>query len=433
MVDRFGALRKRLGLTSPVRLNQYVCSRLALILLSVTAIPSCDLHGTADRSGPAAAHPVSVELEWDAGQLWEIDRQPAFELGSGRDGGPTFHKIDDVVTLKDESLLVVDRGNMELLRYTRRGGYLSTLGRMGFGPGEFRTFAGILSLDPETILVFDPALPRFTTLRLDGEVVAADRVEIPESAGFSLDNLRLTRALDANRMLLVPSGVVIWRRRVAGSFREAFPLVVYRRTGKFAGPFGPSWAIEMWGDERTSIAIPFGRRTVTASRDSLVYVADTQSGRIEAWDANGLLVREFVIANTPALLTGDIIESWLDERTRPVRDPSSRRAYRDWLKRLPFPERLPHFDDLKVDASGRLWLRSVRQPRGDDSQTWTILNPGGTPVAKIDLPKQLQLEEIHEDRILGVWTDSLGVETVRAYALLPGRDRRGGSANWRTR
>lgn len=350
-------------------------------------------------------------------QAWTVLPEPHLILGRGGAGDPTFHRIDQVLTLDDGSLMVADRGDLRLHRYAPDGTLLWTMGRPGFGPGEFRTFAGVVSLDEDRLLILDPAMPRFTTLRVTGEVVESHAVEMPGETGAPLDVLRLEGALGHDRVLLVPRGVVIRRRAAPGSFSEEFPLVVYRRNGEFVGPFGPRWTMEMWGDGRGSTAIPFGRRTLTAVQGDSILVADTQRGEIDVWDGSRHPVRTIVLPGTPPPLEEHTARSWIETRTEGIAKAADRRSERRWLEQLPFPERFPYMQGLKVDWEGRLWLRSVRRPGESGPAVWTVLDTHGTRLARVETPSRLGIQEIHQDRVVGIWTDSLGVQTVRVYEL----------------
>ena len=57
---------------------------------------------------------------------------------------------------------------------------------------------------------------------------------------------------------------------------------------------------------------------------------------------------------------------------------------------------------------------SVRFPH---EWTWDVFDPDSRWITTLTLPLSLEMSDIGEDYILGVWKDDLDVEYVRMYAL----------------
>jgi hypothetical protein len=64
---------------------------------------------------------------------------------------------------------------------------------------------------------------------------------------------------------------------------------------------------------------------------------------------------------------------------------------------------------------GRIWVQDYRPPRilgGPRHRDWTILDPDGTPLARLEGEEARDILEIGEDHAVVVQTDELGVERV---------------------
>ena len=296
---------------------------------------------------------------------------------------------------------------------------MATHGRPGFGPGEFRVLGGVAVLPDGNMLIYDPAMPRFTTLSPTGEVIETRTAENPASHGAPQDVLRLVGTLPGDRYLLAPAGAVVWPRAAPGPFVEQFPLLVYDTRGRVVGPFGPVWRMEMWGDDLTSIPVPFSGSTVVRPAGDRVYVGHGGPGRIEIWVAEGRLVQEVVLSGTTAPVTPELARAWMQERASEAAHLPGATRYRQWLALLPFPDRVPFFDDLVVDGEGRMWLKEVQLPGAVGPAGWIVLAPDGVPLARIHLPSSFRPVRIQGYRILGIRADSLGAQSVEVYLFQP--------------
>lgn len=352
-----------------------------------------------------------------SGEVWELLANPALSLGNGLAGGPTFHHVDQVLTLPDGSLVVADRGNARIHRFNQEGRLLGSMGAMGFGPGEFRTIAGILAMGGDTILALDPAGMRFTYLSANGDVLSTHRLAAPDGIDAGLSTYRLVGRWGVRAVVLAPRGAVIRSRPVAEAFTISNPLLAYDLEGRLIGELPRAWRLEMWGDERTSLVRPFGAHTLTRARTTSFYFADPYEGWIERWEGEPAPEEVLDLRHEPLPVGGRVREAWIEDWLQRIDDPADRREQRRRLESVPFPDHLPAFDDLAVGPTGRLWLRELVLPGSPGPSRWTVLEADGTPVARLDIPLPFQLHEIQGDRVLGVWTDSLGTETVRSYPI----------------
>ena len=89
-----------------------------------------------------------------------------------------------------------------------------------------------------------------------------------------------------------------------------------------------------------------------------------------------------------------------------------RRLYEE----MPLPKTMPVFSRLLVDDAGWLWAElhrfDVRQPR-----RWLVFGPNGEGLGSVDMPPDLEVWQIGQDFVLGVWQDEFGVDHVRRHAV----------------
>lgn len=389
-----------------------------MVITAVTScFAACDPPDDRSDVGVGIVPESPLGLHSAPGATWALSAEPRLILGDGTDESPVFHRVDQAITLPDGSVVVVDRGNAHLHRFDDDGRLLASMGGMGFGPGEFRTIAGMVPLGGDTILALDPATMRMTVLAGDGAVLATHGVTAPDGNAAGLSTYRLVGRWGAERIVLAPGGVVVWARPRPEAFTESNPILVYDLVGRLLGELPREWRLEMWGDEATSLVRPFGKRTIARVRAGSFYLADPYTGWVERWEGGSQPVEVLELGGPRMPVSTDVREAWIEVRVGGIEQAAARRAQRRRLERVPFPGHLPSFEDLEVGPTGRLWVRELTLPGRGGPSRWTILDADGTPVARIKVPAELRLLEINEDRLLGLWTDSLGSQTVRSHVI----------------
>jgi hypothetical protein len=80
------------------------------------------------------------------------------------------------------------------------------------------------------------------------------------------------------------------------------------------------------------------------------------------------------------------------------------------------PDSLAATTDVLIDPDGRVWLgRADAVPV--DPGPWVVSAADGTIIARVRMPDGFRPTAIGEATVLGVWTDDLGVESLRLYRL----------------
>ncbi|HSG08136.1 MAG TPA: hypothetical protein VLA36_07255, partial [Longimicrobiales bacterium] len=124
----------------------------------------------------------------------------------------------------------------------------------------------------------------------------------------------------------------------------------------------------------------------------------------------------------PLPVTAELRAAHEDEEVAEASTENEARQIRDLLAEMPFPDELPPYQLLMSDALGFLWVQEYVAP-GQTVPVWTVLDPQGHAVARLQTPARTRLLEIGEDYLLGLSRDELDVETLTLWPL-----RRGTSA-----
>jgi hypothetical protein len=89
-----------------------------------------------------------------------------------------------------------------------------------------------------------------------------------------------------------------------------------------------------------------------------------------------------------------------------------------------------------LDENGRIWVARFR-PSDDlpmamvggyeqwhEDDVWHVLDPDGSPMARVRLPPRTRLLDVRSDRVVVVTRDGLDVEHVRVLAIDAGGEGR---------
>jgi hypothetical protein len=91
------------------------------------------------------------------------------------------------------------------------------------------------------------------------------------------------------------------------------------------------------------------------------------------------------------------------------------------LRNAAFAETRPLFGGGFVDHDGRLWVSDLPWPsRYDAPRRWSVFSDQGQWLGDVEPPANVDLHDAAGDRILGVWTDEVGVQYVDVYHLMTG-------------
>ncbi|HEU4628259.1 MAG TPA: hypothetical protein VFS08_00885 [Gemmatimonadaceae bacterium] len=357
-----------------------------------------------------------------------VDTAPVLVLAD--DGTP--EKLFQHVSarrLPDGRVAVADHGALTINVFRPDGAFDTTLARRGGGPGELR---GDFHLAARADTLFVLGRPMMSPADVNvfvarGGFLRRFRPEVDNApTGLTLhDRLAtgqffvergrefrvITRAPEQGRLIpdsisygLLPTDA---EGRTGGHVTWLPPVV---RWWQFAYPW-PN------GPMPTAAArYPFAPRTLAVASGDRLWLIDTDSGRLRAFDGTGRQVVDARLTLEPAPLDAAALD-----RRRARELAAARRALDSSRVRAQYdpellPARAPLVAEARAGADGELWLRLFDV---DDAVAprYVIVDREGRAIARATLPAGLDVQQIGRDFVLGVRRDSLDVERVVEYGL----------------
>lgn len=327
--------------------------------------------------------------------------------------------------LLGSSIAIANAGASEVLVVDETGVVRTTIGRSGEGPGEFRSLGYVDLLPPDSILTYDYRLGRFQVFDRARTVARTFQLkQTPENplsfapVGLLPDRRLVVRGLRRNGVSSSAVGVV----------RDTFDLIIYDLLGEPTGDVMatvPAWAAynptgRAGGVRYTNTPIPFGASTRLDVLDGRIVLSATAKNEIRLLTPDGstrLIIRG---AGTlgPAISDAEaaaIKQEIVDETPEPAR--ASLKAVYD---EMPLPQRRPAIRAVNVSEDSNLWVSSF--PADSTAATPVrIFNRDGDLMATTHLPQGLWIYAVDRSRLVGLWRDELGVQSVRVYEIERGR------------
>ena len=349
-----------------------------LAFVAVVALASCvrrddeppPTYTTRDSAGVEIVE--SRVCAWGASAPWTVSETAELTIGEpGAQNVYDFARVADVLRYPDGRIAVADDGNGVVRIFGADGRHQRTVGKLGDGPGEFRSIRRIL-LGQERLWVFDPRRAQVSAFDDSGVLTETRPVQVGGAEAQSIGDVRLIRdgeLFGIDGSTTVPGTAPSPLRDTAYVFRLG-------RTPRSVLAVSSSWTDQVVGGQS-------GLRT--------------QPLTVPSWDVAGSNLYfssgehfEFAVADTAG-------------RVRRI------------VRRLePAPPTLPVYDDLLVDPSGDVWARRF----GAEQTEWDLYDSRGSCRGTVRMPAGLTVHEIGEDYVLGVWRGGQDVAQVRLHRLV---------------
>lgn len=149
-------------------------------------------------------------------------------------------------------------------------------------------------------------------------------------------------------------------------------------------------------------------------RSDTIVVIDPSAARLSLHAGDGRF-----ISTRPYDKSTDTGDAWLYDNSVIVGGaygPVNERV-RGAIPRLPRPDSTVYFREVRVAGENDLWVR-LRSPVDTSSNDWIIFDHSANARGRTTIPKEFTVYDISTDQLLGVWQDSLGVESVRVLTLM---------------
>lgn len=115
------------------------------------------------------------------------------------------------------------------------------------------------------------------------------------------------------------------------------------------------------------------------------------------------------------------LEAYIEVQRRSATTRAAAAQIEEAIRGLPWKRELPAVDAILLDAEGFMWARlygfDPAAPR-----RWVVFTPEGMALGTVDMPWGLEVQQVGGDFVLGVASDSMGVEHVRRHRLRRGLD-----------
>jgi hypothetical protein len=354
---------------------------------------------------------------WAEGKGWQLSEQPALSIGE-LEGDPNYqlYQVYDAHRLSDGRIVVANAGSNELRFYDGKGRFIATTGRKGGGPGEFQGLADVWGLADDSLLTYDFRNNRISFFDPDGEFVRSFQLH-SLTGGKSSPSLV---APFADGSLLIRARTMAFSPQTEGGLRRDSVLyLLCDPAGELLDSVGwypgPEWYVKSEEGTMAASTRAFGRAPVAATFADAFYFGASDSYEVARYDASGELQQLIRKTQQNVSVTAEDIERWKGEHFQ-EEDENTRIFWERMHADMPFPETMPAYQRLVVDAQGNLWVEEYRRP-GDEQPRWTVFDPEGVMLGVVETPPKFQVYQIGSDFVLGRWTDELDIEHVQLYKL----------------
>lgn len=367
-----------------------------------------------------------AEMALDAGG-WGLDPEPFLSIGSiDGDGATALYGVIGAHRLSDGGVAIVNSGTKEIRVFDGSGSFIGAFGREGDGPGDFRAMhmGGVVGKD--TLVVLDVTKRQISLISpaegFLGSAIVEDSVSswVVPSGVFSDGRIVFGRG---NR-IVSNEDVELGPARIPSNYRTC------DLQGRFAGSLGLKPGPEVVLDIEQRDGKPFVRQgrwplgkdshaTVSSNR---LYFGSQDTFEIEAVDPEGVIRTLVRVMEDPHPVTPEAWDLYVDEDIHriPRDEENERRRRRFWQDAEQYrPATFPAHGLLKADALDHLWVEEYRMV-GEETHIWSVFDPKGARLARVTLPRPMEILEIGEYYLLGMVRDELDVEYVRLYHLRRG-------------
>lgn len=358
--------------------------------------------------------------EWSAGEGWRLSAEPIVTIGAAADGSDALHRVTSIVPLSDGRFVVTDASRSKLVWFDSAGAVQFRTGGEGAGPGEFEDISRVFGLDGDSIVVADRRSNRLSIFGPDGSFVRAARL-----AGERGENERPLVLLSDRTLLTVgrrSSGPVVGSSSVI--FRDTLHLGRYNLDGHLVGEVGPFPMSEagkfiVHGMPFIGFSV-FGKTTHLAAAGEGFWIGTGDRPELELRAPDGTLLRIIRWADAPEPVTDSVVGVWEAAATMQSESPEGDPFLEGMRATASLSATIPTLAGLLVDQSGNLWvepfgLSNVQSP----GRFQMVLTPDGRRLGDVRLPDHFRPMAVTDDRVYGVSTDELEVETVQVFALEP--------------
>ena len=346
-----------------------------------------------------------------------LSDEPTFLVGDNEDKEEQwFSRVIGLARLSDGSVAVTDDYSGEVRVFDRTGAHLRTMGRMGEGPGEFRSPWIMWALPGDTLWVGDYRPMRYLVFSPDGEwsrTVNLDPVYLnPTRDGGVLANgvsINVRDQRDRRRDFSTPDVRYVEAHAPDGRLIGVLARVPGRTFGQVSVG-APNYYLSPIFDATPSIDAKGHTIAIANGRDPEVRVMDEafRLRRIIRW------------SDPVSQVTRAHVQVFKDAETRRSREDGEISPYEEanLSDERHVADVFPAVSGVQVGMDGRVWVWRYRKPGESEGARLMAFGTDGEFVCHLpSTMPDFRVWEFGADYVLGVHTDELGVQRVALYGL----------------
>lgn len=418
----------------------------ATLLLEVAAL-GCS-SGAPSDVGVAVRDSAGVQIvenaspRWEEGDAWSVEPEPSLEMGGDPDQPEAqLYGVGDVVVLGDGRVVVVNEGLVSVLLFDSAGSFLAPVGRQGEGPGEYRRVDAAYRCPGDTV-----ALNAFSQVSFFGSNARFLRSERLNPTAGDGSSLRVQGVASDCERFLLRGGYSVPELGAVGRVSYTLFWGTLDNLSRDSLAASPGWEaeVDLVDDWPQPLPLPWGARAAWAvgrdGEEDRVYLTMADRPEVQVFDGGGRLVRILRWPAEAAPVTAADRALYAEKRDRWLEKyPQVEEAIPELGGYATVPSEKPVLLGLLVDDEGNLWARGYpdaaagrpdlydysdpdapfreNPPPGAAPERWQVFDPDGRLLGTVEVPADLAVRTVHRNRLVGVWRDSLDVESVRFYRL----------------
>lgn len=351
---------------------------------------------------------ITLTLSVDVATTYAaLSADPVVSLGGANAEGPAqFFRVTNVHLDRSGRIWVSDWQSGEVRVFDRDGAHLVTQGGRGRGPGEFTAVRLLGSARDGYVRAADQADGRLAIYGAAGELRQVGRLAAGDGPYPRPFDVYPDGSILGQVPVVLPSGALEPGQLIAAQVRlmrffedeDPRPLV--------DGLEGPTW---LWTGEDL-VPVPFTANAAFALRGDSLHLATGSSFRVRVYERDRV-VRVYGVDRDEQPVTARDVEAYRE--TAEEAYPEERLpAVLSALDHPEVPSVLPGYTRLLVADDGAVWAG-----RSSAEMPWDVYAADGGLLGRVVVPPDFYPMSIRADRVAGVWTDDLGVEYVRVYAV----------------
>lgn len=399
--------------TQPLALLAFVAT--GIVVASCGSDRPAALHTLVDSAGVSIV--TNDDIDTTAIYQWPFPTEPAVRIGVVEgDSAYQLFNVMNAYRRRDGSVVVANAGSGEIRFYDRNGRHLRSVGRSGKGPGEYVSLRWAQQYRGDSIVSLDGATNRVTISDAEGRYGRSFRPVAPGERPLAI----VVVTLHDGSFLARYGGRTVTLQDSTRVERPATKYGLWTPNGEFVREFGVFMGREefIWSDGRSLSAgnLPFGRKTTISILGDYVLVADNTAPEILLFEQDGQLAGIVRAPWTRPSLSERDAEADRQERLASIEPSPFAQVSRATVRAIPYPELLPYYEEIVVDADRNMWVQGPAIP-GRGSDRWLVFSEDGTYTGWIAIPRSLRVTHIDSNAIVGIATDDLGVQYIEVYKL----------------